>query len=42
VRLAALNLMEISGVDLKGSGLDPGILGFRGFSLEFTCFSLTA
>jgi len=28
VRLAALDLMEISGVDLEGSGLDPWILGF--------------
>jgi len=31
VRLAALDLREISGVDLEGPELDPGILGF-------TCF----
>jgi len=29
VRLAALDLREISGVDMEGSGLDPGIPGFR-------------
>jgi len=29
VRLAALDLREDSGVDLKGSGMDPGFLGFR-------------
>jgi len=29
VRLAALDLREVSWVDLEGSRLDPGILGFR-------------
>jgi len=36
VRLAALDLREISGLDLEGSGLYPGILGFR-VSPKFTC-----
>jgi len=36
VRLAALNLEEDSVVDLEGSGLDPGILGFC-VSPKFTC-----
>jgi len=31
VRLAALDLRWISGVDLEGSRLDPGILGFSVF-----------
>jgi len=34
VRLAALDLREISRVDLEGSGLDPGILGFPCFILN--------
>jgi len=40
VRLAALDLRDISGVDLEGSGLDLGILGFR-VSPKFTSFSLS-
>jgi len=28
VRLAALNLREVSEVDLEDPGLDPGFLGF--------------
>jgi len=40
VRLAALDLKEISGVYLEGSELDPGISENLGFSLKFTCFSL--
>jgi len=38
VRLAALDLREISEVDLEGSGVDPGIPGFPCFSPKFTCF----
>jgi len=38
--LVALDLREISEVDLEGSGLDLGILGFR-VSPEFTRFSLS-
>jgi len=34
VRLAALDLKGISGVDLEGSELDPGILRFRVFTLN--------
>jgi len=37
VRLAALDLKEISWVDL-GSGLHPGILGFPCFHLEINVF----
>jgi len=38
VRLAALDMREISEVDLEGSGLDLGILGFPWFSPKFTMF----
>jgi len=41
VRLAALDLRGISGMDLEDSGLDPGILGFC-VSPKLTCFSLSA
>jgi len=34
VRLAALNMREISGGDLKGPGLDPGISGISVFHLN--------
>jgi len=34
VRLAALNLMEISGVDLEGYELDPRISGIPWFHLN--------
>jgi len=34
VRLAALDLREISGVDLEGPGMDPEILGFLCFHLN--------
>jgi len=34
VRLAALDLMEISEVDLEGPGLDPGISEIPGFHLN--------
>jgi len=36
VRLAALDLGGSQGMDLDGSGQDPGILRFR-VSPEFTC-----
>jgi len=41
VRLAALDLREISEVDLEDPGLDPGIPGISVFSSEFTSFSLS-
>jgi len=41
VRLAALDLREISGMGLEGSGLDPGISGIP-CSPKFTYFSLSA
>jgi len=34
VRLAALDLREISGVDLEGPGLDPGISDIPCFTLN--------
>jgi len=40
VRLAALDLREISGVDLEDLGLDLEIPGIPCFSLKFMCFSL--